>query len=161
MQHIATAHQVVLVRHPYPEVRCVVANGRWMIEQAATAATADLALRARHAGVEVRGEAGAQITEVIGGELNVVDRPTLALLIRWQAEDHPTRFPTIHAILSIYPIGPQMTHVELSARYATPRESEVGFVDRVAMRRMTAAVIATTLRQVGELVRGELARAIG
>jgi hypothetical protein len=153
-KHTITAYDYV--NRPFSAVQTAIANPQLVLERATAATSGTIALHATLGGIDVGTEVVAEISEVLGAE-SPLDRPKLSFAIQWHAAHRRELFPTMHATLSVYPLTPTETQVELAGTYDPPLGAIGAAIDAVAMHQVAEASIDNLVRELAGLLRRELA----
>ncbi|MFN0246968.1 MAG: hypothetical protein ACKV2T_08660 [Kofleriaceae bacterium] len=129
-------HAFNYVNRPYADVRREMLAGPLELFRDATANAGDTdgkaELHVKAAGLDVSAEIDIELLSV-HEELDV-PRPTTKLEIAWRATRRPGLFPKLRATLSMYPLSPTETQLELSGVYEPPMGAFGDAIDVIAMR---------------------------
>lgn len=93
--------------------------------------------------------------EVLGvEETSVVEgHPRTDIKIRWQATRKPGMFPTMNATLSVYPLSPTETQLELAGTYTPPMGAVGQVLDATAMRGIAEKSVEGLVKDLGSYLR--------
>jgi hypothetical protein len=156
MTHELVAYDYI--NHNYETSRSALLADPTGLFQRATSSGASTELHARFGAIEL----GAQISiEIVGvaERRGDFERPTTTLTIRWHAEREPGLFPVMQAELSMYPLTPTETQLELSGTYKPPLGVVGDVVDAVGFHRFAKASVQRFVRDVAQCMRRELTAA--
>jgi hypothetical protein len=145
------------VNQPYPRVReALLANPHYVFRQATSAATAHAARLHVHVGVlDIGTDVEIQITSV---EQDVAyDEPATRLVLAWQAVHNPGVFPAMTAMLTIFPLSPTETQLELAGTYDPPLGKVGDAIDAAVGHRFASAAVIKFIQEVAGWLREELA----
>jgi hypothetical protein len=146
------------VNQPYEIVRRAVLADPLALFTRATSAGQGSRLHAMLGAIEV----GAEI-EI---ELQGVDekhepfaRPSLTIAITCRSRHRAALFPTLTAQLSVYPLTPTETQVELSGSYAPPLGIVGEAVDAAGLHRLAKESVSGFVREIATHLRRNLSAA--
>jgi hypothetical protein len=129
-------HAFNYINRPYADVRRELLVSPLEVFRDATVEAGDTdsraALHVKAAGLDVSAEIDIELLSV-REELDT-PRPTTKLEIAWKATRRPGLFPTLRATLSLYPLTPTETQLELSGLYDPPMGAFGEAIDVIAMR---------------------------
>jgi hypothetical protein len=164
MSETHAIHCYEYVNRPYGAVsEALVKDAVGLFERATTSATGRAhslvsTLKVRIAGFEV----GKKVVV----EVKRVDRHAHApghmapeatqLQIDWRAETATALFPAMHATLTIYPLGPNETQLDLQGTYDPPGGAFGDVADRLLGHRIADASVHTFLESLAQRVSEEL-----
>lgn len=148
------------VNQPYARVRdALLANPHYVFRQATAAATTHAArLHVRIAAIDVGTDVDIQVTGV--EQDFAYDQPATRLTLKWQAASNPGVFPSMIATLTIFPLSPTETQLELSGQYEPPMGKVGEVIDAALGRRLAEASVSSFIKEVAGWLREELATPI-
>jgi len=151
------------IERPYGEVRDVFAKDAGAFFQRATTAA-----------VERAGRLGAKLkVTIVGHELDrdvVIDvtnvdtthkppgadvTPAMCLSFRWQARTLASLFPSMRAELTVYPLSPDETELDLHGWYTPPGGALGSAIDALVGHRIARAAVLRFLEDVVERLKVE------
>lgn len=153
------------VEQPYGAVRDVLAKDAGAFFQRATAEAASRAeslvtkLKATIAGHHVDRDVVVDVTNVDtthkppGAE----SMPAMLLSFRWQAKVRASLFPSMRAELTVYPLSPDETELDLHGWYTPPGGVLGNAADALIGHRIARAVVLRFLEDVVERLKIEAA----
>jgi hypothetical protein len=153
------------VNQPYEKVcDALRSDAAGVFERAtrgAAARASDLAasLRVKLGSLEVGADIAIRVENVTEGQLprGVGDTPVTRIKLAWQAAKTPGLFPSMDAELSVYPLTPTETQLDLQGRYKLPLGALGGAIDAILGHRIAQASVRRLLEDVAGLLKGELA----
>jgi len=104
-------------------------------------------------------EVGVDVQLRVKGITDEVDAngdPRTRLAFAWEATPRAALFPTMDAVLSVYPLSPQETQLDLDGRYQPPLGSLGNALDATAGHRVAEATVLRLLRDVRAQMMSEL-----
>lgn len=143
------------VNQPYDRVVAAVRDDPEALFRAAT----DMATSRAHSvatalEVEVGGIAIRTPVTIDVGEFQEMDsRPrsrSSALKLRWSAAKHASLFPTMHATLSVYPLSPTETQLDLDGQYEPPLGLLGAAGDALVGHRVAEASVHRLVREMAK-----------
>lgn len=149
------------VNQPYEKVRDAVLRDPSALFRRATNAAASRArdvatgLRVNVGGIEI----GAEIDLVVDGT-ETHDRPgapQTTLKLRWRGANRPGLFPTMEAELSLYPLSPRETQLDLLGHYRPPLGVVGSAMDVLVGHRIAEASVHRFVDDIAERLEQELA----
>jgi hypothetical protein len=146
------------VNHPYPRVRDILlANPSYVFRHAtAAAATHAATLHVRIGSIDVGADVAIQVS-VAPQAKTELSRPTTELTLGWAAVKNPKLFPTMVATLSIYPLTPTETQLEIEGEYLPPMGTLGEVIDAAVGHRLAEASVTRFVQEVAGWLREELA----
>lgn len=151
------------VNAPYERVATLVGRDPLALFRAATAAATTRAesvavgLRVDVGGVEIGTEVAVSI---VGSHEEQPQGPSSRVTrvgLRWQAANHAAWFPTMEASLSLYPLSPEETQVDLDGHYEPPGGLLGAGADALLGHRIAEASVHRLVREIAHRLRNELA----
>lgn len=161
MQTRNELHAFDYVNHPYTAVRDALLEDAVATLEKATAVAAT---RAESLGAELRANIGAlSVSAPIQIELVRIEtaigpggRQATNFTLRWQAAERPALFPTMNAVLSIYPLTPTETQLDLSGVYAPPLGPVGQALDALVLHHIAKESVAGFIQSVAKFLRERL-----
>ncbi|HZW89644.1 MAG TPA: hypothetical protein VFF12_11240 [Myxococcaceae bacterium] len=92
----------------------------------------------------------------ITDELDANGDPGTRLRFSWEATPRAGLFPTMDAVLSVYPLSPEETQLDLDGRYQPPFGTLGNALDAAAGHRVAEATVLRLLREVRAHMMSEL-----
>src|SRR5215469_1570319 len=92
----------------------------------------------------------------IADEVDANGDPRTRLRFSWEATPHAGLFPTMEAVLSVYPLSPEETQLDLDGRYQPPLGTLGSALDATAGHRVAEASMLRLLRDVRAQMMSEL-----
>ena len=145
------------VNQPYPRVRdALMANPHYVFRHATSAATAHAARLHVHVGVL---DIGADVEiEITGVEQDIAyNEPATRLKLEWKAVNNPQMFPSMSATLTVFPLSPTETQLELAGIYDPPLGKVGEALDAAVGHRFASAAVIKFVQEVAGWLREELA----
>ena len=143
------------VGRPYATVRDAVAKDRSIFRRATNAAASRADALAASLRVDLGGiEIGTGI-DIVLESVEESDRRTV-LKIGWEASRATAHFPSMKATLSIYPLSPTETQLDLQGTYTPPLGVVGAALDVLALHRVAEASVHRFVADVARLLRTEL-----
>jgi hypothetical protein len=149
---------------PYVRVRELLHSDGAAIFARATATANDRArelmatLRVNVGPVEVGVDVQLQV-KGITDEASAKGDPRTRLEFAWEARERSGFFPTMDATLSVYPLSPSETQLDLEGRYRPPLGTLGTAIDATVGHRVAEATVLRLLRDVRTAIMSELGRA--
>jgi len=143
------------VNQPYEIVRRAVVADPQALFGRATAAGFDSRLHVRLGVIEVAAEIEVEVL-AIEEKREALERPATAISIQWWSRRRASLFPTMAATLSLYPLSPTETQVELSGSYQVPLGTLGQAIDAIALHRFAQASVAAFVREIAAGLRRTL-----
>jgi hypothetical protein len=146
------------VNHPYDEVRrTLLADPIGVIRRATRVGSSDAGdaiaqLHVKLGSLDVAADVAMTITEV--RDVVKYGRNATALLVTWQHPSHPGLFPLMNATVSIYPLSPTETQLELDGQYEPPLGLLGAAVDSMIGHRLAKVAIHGFVSEVATCLRG-------
>ena len=146
---------------PYARVRELLHSEGAAIFARATATANDRArelmatLRVSVGPVEVGVDVQLQVRGITD-EVSAVGDPRTRLDFSWEARERAGLFPTMDAALSVYPLSPQETQLDLQGRYLPPLGTLGTAIDATVGHRVAEATVLRLLRDVRTSIMSEL-----
>lgn len=127
-------HAFNYINRAYADVRGKLLAQPLQIFRDATSAgsTAGPELHAKAGALDLSAEIEIEVLSI--DEVADTTRPMTKLEIAWKATRRPGLFPTLRATVSMYPLTPTETQLELSGVYDPPMGVVGDVIDAVAMR---------------------------
>jgi hypothetical protein len=153
------------VNHPYERVRDLLTANAVSLFHAATQAAASRTrsvaseLRVDIAGIDVGTEISVSVRKVEDHAAAVTSRPVTRLEVEWEAAKAPRLFPVMKAEVSIYPLTPTETQLELSGLYEPPLGAVGSAIDAVVGHRIAEASVHRFVTDVAAYLRTTLTTA--
>jgi hypothetical protein len=79
--------------------------------------------------------------------------PRTRLSLAWRAKERAELFPTMEAMLDVYPLGPTETQLELSGEYRPPLGIVGDVLDAVVGHRIADAAVHRFVQEIAERLR--------
>jgi hypothetical protein len=146
------------VNRPYAKVRDGLTADPLAVFQRATSAAAARAdalaseLRARIGPVEVAADIDIRIVSVDEG-ISPLDTPATKITLEWRAAKNPGLFPMMRAVVSLYPLGPTETQLDLEGDYQPPLGPLGRVIDAAIGHRVAEASVHRFIEQVASYLR--------
>jgi hypothetical protein len=149
------------VNHPYLRVRdTLLANPHYVFRHATAASTTFAAtLHVRIGFVDVGTEVGVNITGVTH-DTTQHHEPVTKLTIEWEATRNPKLFPTLQGTLSVFPLTPTETQLELEGHYVPPLGKAGALFDATLGHRMAEGSLTRFVQEVASWLREELTKPV-
>ncbi len=155
------------VNHAYPDVRAaLLADPAGLFQRATKVGSRDAAdaiaqLHVKLGSVDVAADVVITVGEI--RDFVKYGRHATAAALTWQHPSHPGLFPTMTATLSIYPLSPTETQLELDGQYEPPLGLLGAAVDSVIGHRLARIAIHGFVQEVASCLRapevaGQIAR---
>lgn len=147
------------VNQPYAAVRDALVADPTAIFRSATRSAADRAsslaseLRVSIGGIDVTAEIAVAVGEI---EDHPAGSRTTRIPIRWQGAHHPNLFPTMKAVLSIYPLTGTETQLDFLGHYEPPLGALGGAFDALVLHRVAEASVQRFVNDVAHDLRERL-----
>ena len=148
---------------PYPNVREALRRAALEIFQRATQSAAARAgdlvarLKADVGPLDVGVDARIEIREVTD-EVTALGDQSTHIQLGWTAASHAALFPSMEAVLSIYPLSPTETQLDLDGKYRPPLGVVGSALDALFGHRIAEAAVLRFLRDVSAYLGKELDR---
>jgi hypothetical protein len=143
------------VNHPYEAARAAVLADPQALFQRATSSGANPELHARVGALELGAEIEISI-RAIDEPRSPFAHPATNLVLEWKATHNPGLFPIMQATLSVYPLTPTETQLDLSGIYDPPLGFLGDLVDAAALHRYAEASVQRLVRDLATCLRREL-----
>lgn len=146
------------VNHPYDQVRAtLLADPAGVIRRATRVGAADATdavaqLHVKLGSLDVAADVAIEIAKV--SEAVKYGRSATAVAITWQHPNHPGLFPLMTATLSIYPLSPTETQLELDGQYEPPLGLLGAAVDSMIGHRLARIAIHAFVAEIAACLRG-------
>lgn len=130
---------------------------------ATRASSVAASLKVQLGGIEVGTDVSFEVKGVEEGEQSSTGRgaagrdPVTRIDITWKAAKAAAIFPAMEASLSIYPLSPEETQLELHGLYRPPLGILGSAIDTLALHRVADASVHRFVQEVASLLREELA----
>jgi hypothetical protein len=143
------------VNQPYDTVRREVLADPSSLFRSATAGGKASQLHVRIGALELGAEIAIEIrgTDETSG---TSERPVTTLALEWHAVRSSSLFPLMKATLSLYPLTPTETQLELTGTYEPPLGILGEAIDSIALSRFAQASVATFIREIATHLRRSL-----
>jgi hypothetical protein len=145
------------VNQSYDRVReALLANPHSVFQHATAAATAHAArLHVQIGALDV----GTDVEILIAGIEHdfAYDEPATRLKLSWRAANNPRAFPSMAATLTIFPLSPTETQLELAGSYEPPMGKLGEALDAAVGHRFASAAVIKFVQEVARWLREELA----
>ena len=154
-------HAYDYVNFSYPAVRDALLDDAVVTLERATVVAAR---RAESIGAELRATVGG-VTVGAAIEIELVriqtaigpgGRPATNLTLRWGAAEHASLFPTMSAVLSIYPLTATETQLDLSGTYSPPLGLVGEALDALVLHHLAKESVAGFIQSVAKFLREQL-----
>jgi len=164
MSEAHAIHCYEYVNRPYEEVASALVHDAIGLFQRATTSAAGRAhalvstLKVRVAGLDVGKDVVVRVTRVdrhAPAPGHIAPEAT-ELAIEWHAESAAALFPAMRATLSVYPLSPTETQLDLRGVYAPPGGVVGDVADRLLGHRIAEASVHTFLGALAQRVGEEL-----
>lgn len=156
------------VNHPYAAVRdALKADPQRIFERATQSAAGRASSLAANLKVQIGSiEVGTNVTievhaveeaEQTSAARGAVGRdPVMRVDLSWKAAQAAALFPAMQASLSVYPLSPEETQLELHGLYRPPLGALGSAIDTLALHRIADASVHRFVRDVAEYLRAQL-----
>ena len=149
------------VNQPYGAVHAaLVANPLEIFHAATSSGAADAALaelRVSIGAVEIAAEIEIDVTSTQHAR-SPLGKPGFSFTLAWSSPRRPHWFPTMKAVLTIYPLSPTETQLDLDGVYDPPLGVFGAAVDAVVLHRFAEAAVAGFVRELATYLRTEVSR---
>ncbi len=149
------------VNQPYGAVRdALLADPKKVFHDATSSSASDAAraeLRVNVGAVEVAAEIEIEVVSTQDA-LSPLHKPAYSFTLAWSSPRRPNWFPTMKAVLTIYPLSPTETQLDFDGSYEPPLGLFGAAVDAVALHKFAEASVAGFIRQVAAYLRNEISR---
>lgn len=146
------------VNHPYPDVCAALAKEPLGVFQRATTAASARAdavstqLHAKLGPLEVAADIDIRVIRTEEGR-SPFGGPATRMSLVWEAKRRPGLFPTMNAVLAIYPLTATETQLELEGTYAPPLGMLGQALDATIGHRVAEATVHRFIEQVATSLR--------
>ena len=146
---------------PFERVRDLLRSDGVRIFSKATATANERAralvatLRMNVGGIEVGIDVQLRV-KGITDEVDATGEPRTRLGFSWEATQRTALFPRMDASLSVYPLSPEETQLDLDGRYQPPLGSLGNALDATAGHRVAEATVQRLVRDVRAQMMSEL-----
>jgi len=151
------------VNRPYAQVKDLLEVDASEVFRAAThaaesrAGAVAAALRVKVAGLEVAKDVAVRIHEIEEIEGDAGAPPVTRIRLEWEAVTAPRLFPFMRADLSIYPLTPTETQLDLEGTYEPPLLAIGQAMNAAIGHRIAEASVHQFVRDIGRHLRSALA----
>jgi len=154
-------HAYDYVNQPYGAVRDALIDNPLDTLQRATHVASQ---RAEQIGAELHANLGGLTVgteiaiELVRVESAVGPGGTTAthFVLAWRAAEHPGLFPTMSAVLAVYPLTPTETQLELWGHYVPPLGLAGEAVDALVMHHIAKESVAGFIQSIAKFLRQQL-----
>lgn len=156
-------HAEGMVNRPYADVREALFAGPLQVFRHATTAGADgwhvggVALRAKAGPLSLGKEVALEVLAIEDARTSE-GTPGERFVLRWKAVQRPALYPEMRATLTIRPVGPSETLLDLDGTYDPPLGWLGDALDAVAMRRIAQDSVTGFVSDVAAYLRDPQAR---
>jgi hypothetical protein len=146
------------VNHPYAAVCAALAADPLRVFKRATVAASARAddvtaqLHAKIGPLDVAADIDIRVVSTEEGR-SPFDGPATRLTIVWEAKRRPGLFPTMNAVLAIYPLTATETQLELEGTYAPPLGMLGQALDATIGHRVAEATVLRFVQQIATSLR--------
>jgi len=137
------------VNHPYAAVCAVLARDAAGVFERATQ------LHAKVGPLDVSAEISIRVIGIEEGR-SPFNGPSTRVSIVWEAKHRPGLFPTMQAVLAVYPLTATETQLELEGSYAPPLGLLGEAIDATIGHRVAAASVHRFVAQIASSLRATL-----
>jgi hypothetical protein len=146
-------HAFNYVNRPYADVRRDLLAEPRRIFREATSSTGRPELHAKAGALDVSTEIEIEILSM--SDVADAIRPTTKLELAWKATHRPGLFPKLRATITVYPLTPTETQLELSGIYEPPMGVVGDVIDAVAMGDVARASVQRFVDDTAAYLRQE------
>lgn len=145
------------VNHAYPDVRAaLLADPVGLFQRATKVGSTDASDAIAQLHVKLGSFDVAADVVISAGEIKDIvkyGRHATAVSLEWKHPSHPGLFPLMTAVLSIYPLSPSETQLELDGEYEPPLGLLGAAVDSVVGHRLARIAIHGFVQEVASCLR--------
>jgi hypothetical protein len=149
------------VNQQYEAVRSVLrTDPRKVFHDATSSSAADAAsaeLRVNIGAIEIASEIEIEVISMQDA-VSPLQKPAYSFNLAWSSPRRPNWFPTMTAVLTIYPLSPTETQLDFDGSYVPPLGLFGAAVDAVALHRFADAAVAGFIRELAAHLRNEISR---
>lgn len=158
MTHRRELRSYDYVNHPVETVRTALLGDPLAVFKRATtagAASAAALLHVRVGALELAADIDVRILGIEDGR-SPDERQSTNISFEWKSTRNAGMFPTMHGVLSVYPLSPTETQLEINGTYDPPLGRVGEALDALALHRIAEASVVGFVRDLATFLRSSL-----
>lgn len=151
------------VNQRYERVRDLLKQDPAAIFRGATRSATDRArslaaeLRVTISGIDLAAEIAVAVGDIVEQTKESAGSARTLIPVHWQAAQNPGFFPSMNAVLSVYPLTATETQLDFEGEYEPPLGIVGGAMDAIVLHRVAEASVHRFVSDLAHYVRQQLA----